>query len=197
VAIRPPCDAGRACAHAHVRDALPKPHPLNGDDRECPECQGNLSINPADNSRAHILITCHGQAHCTESAAGRAHLRDLLIGKHDIDERCLGPFGLGGDGPTATLPRTPRREASPELLAAARRDGAYSQLIETSGGIRNPSILRMCLQAIAESDGDVSGEADQLIPADRAQFIALARRTGIPRQQANTLAERWFSRLAA
>jgi hypothetical protein len=189
------CSAGHACAHAHVRDVLPFPHPLNGNDRECPACHGNLSINPAANRRVHILITCHGASKCTQTAAGRREIRELLL-KHGIAEECLGPYGLGGDGPTATLPR-PRREADPALLAAARRDAAYAKLAETSADISSPSILRMCMQRIKESDGDLAGDPAQLVPSGRGEFIALARRTGIPRIQASTLANRWFRKQVA
>jgi len=190
-----PCDAGPACAHSHVRDSLPFPHPLNGNDRECPVCHGNLSINPANDRRAHILITCHGAPKCTETAAGRREIRELLL-KHGIAEECLGPYGLGGDGPTASLPR-PRRETDPALIAASGRDAAYAKLTEMSASLGNASVLRMCMQRIRESGGDVTGDPAQLVPSERAEFIALARRTGIARIQASTLADRWFRKQVA
>lgn len=190
-----PCSAGRACAHAHVRDVLPFPHPLNGTDRECPACRGNLSINPADDRRAHVLITCHGSK-CTETAAGRRDIRERLL-KHGIAEGCLGSYGLGGDGPTASVPR-PRRESDPGLLAAARRDAAYASLIDASASLGNATVLRMCMQRIREStDGNVTGDLAQLIPSDREEFIALARRAGIQRIQASTLATRWLGKRVA
>lgn len=196
MAIAPLCSSGRACAHAHVRDVLPYPHPLNGNDRECPGCQGNLSVNPANSARAHILITCHGPGKCTETAAGRARIRDLLISKHQIPAACLGPFGLGGDGPAASLPRA-RREVGPAERAAMGRDAAYASLIAATAGYRNPTIIRMCMQRVRESDGELPGDPGQLIPPDRAGFIALARRTGIDRIQAATLAGRWFGKQVA
>lgn len=189
------CSAGHACAHAHVRHVLPPAHPRNGNDRECPSCGGNLSVNPAANRHAHILITCHGPAKCTETAAGRREIRELLL-ERGIAAECLGPYGLGGDGPTATIPR-PRRETDPALLAAARRDGAYAELGELSAGLGNASILRMCMQRIKESDGAVAGDPAGLIPSERAEFIALARRAGIPRIQASTLASRWLRKQVA
>ena len=191
----PWCGAGSACAHAHVRDVLPLAHPRNGTDRQCPSCGGNLSVNPAASRGAHVLITCHGASRCTETAAGRRDIRDRLL-KLGIAEKCLGPYGLGGDGPTASIPR-PRREADPALYAAVRRDAAYARLAETSASLGNASVLRMCMQRIKESNGNVTGDLAELIPSERFEFVALARRAGIPRIQAATLADRWFRKQAA
>ena len=89
------------------------------------------------------------------------------------------------------------RKFQPALLAAARRDGAYAQLAEMSADLGNASVLRMCMQRIKDSSGDVTGDPAGLIPSERTEFIALARRTGIPRIQASTLADRWFRKQVA
>ena len=84
--------------------------------------------------------------------------------------------------------------ADPPTLAAARRSYAYAKLIssDVSG-----TLLRMCMRVIEDSDGNVSGDPDELLPRDLAEFAALAKRIGIERTYAYRLARQWLSKYGA
>jgi hypothetical protein len=65
---------------------------------------------------------------------------------------------------------------TPEVERAARQWHACSQLIHRRPW-RSVALWRMCLQAIFDSDGYVTGDPAVLLPRDRAGFMALAKRT--------------------
>lgn len=127
----------------------------------------------------------HCHAACTDSDV-RAALVDL-----GIDEGCLGSFGIDYAA-RVPRPREPyRNSADPATFAAAKRSHAMTKLIGCDLG--NASLLKMCLQAISDGDGDLPGDPARLLPTDFAEFIALAARTGIERRYRYELARKWIS----
>lgn len=77
---------------------------------------------------------------------------------------------------------------NPAAIRAERWDAIQKVL-----DCRLPSLdlVIMCAQAIRESGGTPSGHPGDLLPRDRAEFLALAKRSGIERRYRYTLHKRW------
>lgn len=177
------CKSGWAqddCVRTHVREPVPRSRD-GGTNRECPACGANLSINTADIPAVWVIGHCFGG--CDDE-----DVRDAMVRKHGIDEKCLGKFGRRRKAANG-MPRITGTD--PTALAAQRRSYAYAKLAGTDIG--NVSLLRMCIQAISESDGDLAPDPEHLLPRDYAEFVALASRTGIERRHRYILATRYLS----
>lgn len=176
----------KACYQYHVavaalgsstgRGSYRCPVPGHADHRK------SFSLNPGDKGK-WMVWHCH--AACTD-----ADVRDTLLSL-GIDEKCLGSFGIDY-GERAPRPGAPyRNSADPATFAATKRSHAMAKLIGCD--LNNASLLKMCLQAISDGDGDLPGDPARLLPTDHAEFIALARRTGIERRYRYELAKKWIS----
>lgn len=176
----------KACYTNHV--AIPALGPATGRGSfRCPvpdhaDHRKSFSLNPGTKGK-WMVWHCH--AICTDADA-RAALLEL-----GIDAQCLGSFGLDYAG-REPRPGTPYRStADLSTFAAAKRAHAMAKLIGCD--LNNASLLKMCLQAISDGDGDLPGDPVRLLPTDQAEFIALARRTGIERRYRYELAKKWIS----
>lgn len=173
----------KLCVQAHARDIYPHARPRNGQDRQCPVCSAPLSLNPGTKGM-WLVWTCHGG--CRPEVV-RAALEER------IDLGCLGAWysdewlARKSGQPTAVYPAR-----DPATERAARRWYAAQKLIGQK--ITNASLLRMCMQAIAEGDGEVPGDWRALLPTTRAEFVALAKRAGIEKPHRHVLATNWFSK---
>ena len=114
-----------------------------------------------------LLGYCHGG--CEASV-----VRDALL---DAGHPCSLPLRFGLPSKQAAIAAAFPARADPATLAAARRSYACQQLVRSD--LTNGSLLKMCLQAIAESDGGVPGDPALLLPGDYQEFNALAKRAGI------------------
>jgi hypothetical protein len=168
-----------ACLRDHVRALVPLPHPKSGADRECPVCRKPLSINIGSKGQRFVWNCA---TNC-DPVAVRECLEDL-----GVDPVCLGNYG------SATWERSERRKererpaaADSATLAAARRSYVFEKLIE--GDFRSVAELKTAMQAVKESDGNVSPEPDHLLPRDYSERAALARRAGIARRNSYKVAE--------
>lgn len=176
-----------ACIQQHAREALPAASPRHGKDRQCPICAGNLSLNPGDKG-AWLMWTCHEGCHPET-------LRETLETVAGIDPACLGSWYSGEW--KQRQEQKQRRGASTYTLrpdaasiAAVGRSYAYQKLI--SAEVESLGLLKVCMQAVAESDGTVSGDPDLLLPRDYRELAALARRAGIERSYSYRLARSWI-----
>lgn len=173
----------KLCVQSCVRDALPLARPRNGQDRQCPVCSAPLSLNPGTKGM-WIVWTCHGGCRPEVVRAGL---------EEKINAECLGAWysdewlARKNGQPAAVYPAR-----DPATERAARRWYAAQKLIGQK--ITNASLLRMCMQAIAEGDGEVPGDWRALLPATRAEFVALAKRAGIEKPHRHVLATNWFSK---
>ena len=77
----------------------------------------------------------------------------------------------------------------PALVADAKRWHAALSLPTDLAG----SLLRMCIQALSEGDGDLPGDPCKLLPVDRDDFLALALRAGIERGYAYRVFRQWMA----
>lgn len=164
------CTLGRdpeSCCLVDIAGVLPKGTGGDGHNRLCPvhdDRHASLSINPGTIHR----IVWHCGAGCSAE-----DVREGLLAA-GIDESCLGRYGL---------PKRPVQPGlriaghDPVLVADSKRWHAVRKLPPGLNG----SLLRMCVQAITEGDGDLPGDPSVLLPADRQEFLALAARTGIER----------------
>lgn len=75
-----------------------------------------------------------------------------------------------------------------DIESAAKKWRAAANLMQC--GLTNMSLMRMCVMAIDDGDGDLPGDPDVLLPAEFHAFIALAKRTGLKRH-GYTLFMRW------
>lgn len=110
-----------------------------------------------------------------------------------IDAECLGSYGSAAWLAKQQLGSTayPATRTDSATYVAASRSYAMHKLAGSNLG--NASLLKMCIQAIHESDGSAPGEPDLLLPRDYAEFISLAKRTGIERCHRYKLARIWLS----
>lgn len=175
-----PCHAGLAspaCLKQHVAAELD----ANGHGYKCPvpghaDRHASLSLNVGE--RVRLVWCCH--AGC-DPADVRAALLDM-----GMDESCIGTYGTPRrNGPGAPAPR----HADPGTVADARR---FQAVLKLPAEISGP-MLRMCVQAISEGDGNLPGDPERLLPRDCKRFAALARRAGINRTFAYKLYARWIS----
>lgn len=162
----------RVCRERHYAPYLTRAP--TGSDYLCPvpehaDRHASLSINPGDRGM-WMVWCCHGG--CEPGI-----VRDALV-HLGVDPKCLGRYGLPKRAPAPGMPA--RAGADSTIFAAAKRSYAMAKLAGSDLG--NASLLKMCLQAISEGDGDLPGDPVRLLPADFSEFVALARRTGIERR---------------
>lgn len=166
------------CCDLDIRDRLGG-HGKGKYKWHCPahdDTRPSLSINPGTQG---MRIVWHCKAGCSAEAVRAALL------KLGIDESCLGTYGSsrGMREPSRGSHQTARDLDARRWHAVAKLDRGL-----------NGSLLVMCIQAIAESDGDVSGDAAQLLPVgNRDDFIALAVRSGIDRKYCYRLYRKWLA----
>jgi len=172
-----PCHGGllpTPCRRQHILTEL---GPAQGRNYHCPahdDHHASYSINPG----TAVRMVWHCQAGCEPAV-----VRDALLAL-GINESCLGRYGTGRSQPGAPMPRTADRAT----VSDARRFRAVRKLPELNG-----ALLRMCIQAISEGDGNLPGDPERLLPGDCKGFAALASRAGIGRTYAYTLYRRWIS----
>lgn len=179
--------ANRLCVNGHdpgtccdldIRSMLPESGRGGKYKWRCPahdDERPSLSVNPGSQGRR---IVWHCKAGCSAEAV-RAGFLEL-----GVDESCLGTYGEESRlYSSAPRPNESARDAD------ARRWHAVTKLDRGLNG----SLLVMCIQAISESNGDVSGDAAQLLPVgNRDDFIALAVRSGIDRKYCYRLYRNWL-----
>lgn len=181
-------DTQARCHAEHSYGVLPI-GPSGGKNRACPVCGGNLSINPGD--RGMWLVWC------CQDGCDAGIVRLALEQAAGIAPGCLGSYATEdwrAKQERRAVARFPAR-ADTATLRDAKRFHACQKLIASE--IANGSLLKMCLQAISEGDGNVSGDPARLLPAGRAEFIALGRRAGLERIHCHKLADRWLPKLRA
>lgn len=177
-----PCHLGVApnpCAWDHVAAILPRGIEGSKSVRLCPchdDRKASLSINPG---RVHRVIW-HCGAECDPGDI-RAALLEL-----GVDESCLGRYGLPK---RAVVPGLRVTGQDPALVADAKRWHAMLKLPADLSG----KLMVMCRQAISEGDGDLPGDPYELLPVDRDDFLALARRAGIERGYAYRVYRQWMA----
>lgn len=180
------CAHGRdpeACSVACLALLLPKGANGDGHNRQCPvhdDRRASLSINPG---MVHRIVWCCG-AECSPEDV-RAELERL-----GADPSCLGGYGK------------PRRLVQPgmriighdpALVADAKR---YHAILKLPADL-NGKLLRMCIQALSEGDGDLVPDPLLLLPVNTDDFYALAKRAGIERRYRYELYKRWIRSDAA
>lgn len=171
------------CASAHVAARLPAGQGGDRRNRLCPchdDRKASLSINAGRIQR----VIWHCGAGC-DPADIRAALRGL-----GVDEGCLGRYGL------------PRRAVSPGLRVAGHDPGMVADAKRWHAVLKLPrdlngALLRMCVQAIAEGDGDLPGDPYRLLPVNMDDFLGLAGRAGIERGYRYRLYKQWMRPEAA
>lgn len=177
------------CHKNHVWGVLPGT-PSGGQNRECPKCRGNLSVNAADIPNQWMLITCHGDS------CDRLDIRNKLINEAGIDARCLGLAGLenGGrrkdEGASSGL-----GSDSPAARAAIRRSYVFAKLAEADTD--NATLLKLAIRLVAQSDGNLPGEFAAIIPGTQPELAATLRGFGIENTHACKLARNYFRSKAA
>jgi len=171
------------CAWNHVAAALPIGREGSQSNRACPchdDRKASLSINPGKIVR--VVWNCG--AECDPG-----DIRDALLGR-GVDESCLGRYGL----PKRTVvPGLRIVGHDPALVADAKR---YHAIVKLPAGL-NGSLLRMCIKAISDGDGDLPGDPYELLPVNMDDFLALAKRTGIERGYAYRVYKQWMTYGAA
>lgn len=179
------CAHGRdpaACSVLCLARLLPRG--ANGDDhnRSCPchdDRRASLSINPGD----VVRIVWHCGAGCDPEDV-RAELEAL-----GAAESCLGTYG---QSKRAIVPGMRIAGHDPALVADVKRWHAVLKLPSDLAG----HLYKMCVQAIAEGDGDLPGDPFRLLPETKPEFIAAARRCGFERSYCRKLWLRWSEELA-
>ena len=177
-------DPSRAC-HADLtpgecnqQHIVPMLGPPQGRNYRCPahdDHHASFSINPG----SAVRIVWHCKAGCEPGV-----VRDALLAL-GVVESCLGKYGTVRNVPGAPAIRT----ADCGVIADARRFQAVLKLPTDLNGM----LLRMCVQAIADGDGDLPGDPERLLPGDYQGFINLAKRAGIGRTYKHTLYRKWIS----
>lgn len=153
----------------------------------CPGHDGReatLSINPGGVFR---VIWNEQAATCD---LDDRDIHSLLLAK-GVDETCLGTYGLRRQARQQAGPRI--QGASQETLADARRFHAIAKLPMDQQG----HIYKMCVQAITESDGNVSSDPFRLLPDTEVPFKELARRCGFDRAYCWKLWRQWSEKLSS
>lgn len=179
---KPLCRLGAApgaCAYDHVAAALPRGTEGSRSNRLCPchdDRKASLSINPGRIQR----VIWHCGAECDPG-----DIRAALLDR-GVDESCLGRYGLPK---RAVVPGLRVLGHDPALVADAKRWQAVLRLPADVTG----SLLRMCIKAISEGDGDLPGDPYKLLPVNRDDFLALAIRAGIERGYAYRVYRQWMA----
>jgi hypothetical protein len=178
---------GPECAHDHVARALDKGLGGSKSLRLCPGHGGReatLSINPG---REFRLIWNEQAETCDLDD------RDIysLLLTRGVDESCLGTYGLRRQGRQQSGPRI--QGATPDMLADIRRYHAITKLPMDQQG----HLYKMCVQAITESDGEVSSDPFKLLPDTEDLFKALGRRCGFDRAYCWKLWHQWSEKLSS
>jgi len=166
------------CAWDHVAARVPRGREGTKSVRLCPvhdDRKASLSINPGHIQR----VVWHCGAECDPGDI-RAALLDL-----GVDESCLGRYGLPK---RAITPGLRIQGHDPALIANVKRYHAILKLPEMSSG----KMLKMCIQAISEGDGDLPPDPLVLLPVNMDDFLALAKRAGIERRYRYQLYRRWL-----
>ncbi len=172
------CHAGLASGECNQQHIAPELGPPHGRNYRCPahdDHHASFSINPGTTVR----IVWHCKAGCEPGV-----VRDALLAL-GIDATCLGKYGTARNVPGAPVIRT----ADCGIVADARRFQAVLKLPVDLNGM----LLRMCVQAIADGDGDLPGDPERLLPSDYKEFISLAKRAGIERAYKYKLYRKWIS----
>jgi hypothetical protein len=180
-------DVGRQCHVGREPEAcrddcidygkLPRGRDGDKANRLCPahdDEHASLSVNPG--TKGMRMVWCCG-AGCSPEI-----VRDALLDL-GIHPSCLGNYGNRRE--SSAFPRAPRAESA--VLADARRWHAVAKLPDING-----SLLRMCIQAIGEGDGDLPGDPCTLLPVNRDDFCALASRAGLDPKYRYRLYRKWL-----
>lgn len=176
-----PCHEGLQqpeCRRRHIITEL-RAAP-NGRNFHCPvaahaDHHASFSINPGDVVR--MVFSC-------KAGCDPGDIREALLGL-GIHESCIGKYG----SPRRNLPGAPMpRTADAATVADARRFQAVLKLPADLNG----ALLHMCIQAIADGDGNLPGDPLRLLPADCKEFVALAQRAGVKRTYAYTIFAKWI-----
>jgi len=165
------------CAWNHVAAALPIGREGSQSNRACPchdDRKASLSINPGKIVR--VVWNCG--AECDPG-----DIRDALLGL-GVNESCLGRYGLPK---RAVVPGMRVQYADPATVADAKRFQAIRKLPRDLNG----KLYVMCIQALSEGDGDLPGDPFVLLPVNRDDFLALAKRAGVERRYRYQLYQRW------
>jgi hypothetical protein len=182
------CAAGKtitACRDQHVRYKIPPLQRPSGNDRECPKCGKPLSINIGSKGMRFVWH-CGGQ--CDEH-----DIRRLFTDKLGLNGTCLGNYGKRPSGTPDAMRDRPRAD----VYEAARKCFLIDQLVRLDLGNDSGTLLRVCIQAVLESDGNVRADPESLLPADRSNLAALARRSGVERRNSYRFADWWLARRQA
>lgn len=178
------------CHRYHVRDAVPKPRPSSGQDRECPICGANLAITKADKPEVWMVMHCFGTCDTEHLwTPGSIAIADALIATYGVDRLCLGRFGLEKSISNGSAFQPYRSKADPALLAAAARWYAVEKFPREWTG----QIIHLAVQGLRECCGEVPADPYALIPYDYGEFRALAGRAGISRFYVERLFTKWCS----
>jgi hypothetical protein len=173
------CHADRdpkACQEQCIIPLLGEAKGRNGN-RRCPahdDDDPSLSINPG--TKGMRMVWCCGAGCPAED------VRTALLA-HGADPSCLGRYGTPKRAPA---PGTPYRGTDSATMAAAKRWYAVQKLPDING-----SLLRMCIQALGEGDGDLPGDPYRLLPVNSDDFYALAKRAGVGKYRYQ-LFEKWL-----
>lgn len=181
------CHAGReqpaCCDQCVIAEFLPRGKDGDQRNRLCPvhdDEHASLSANPGTRG---MWLVWHCKTGCHEE-----DVRDALLAR-GAHPSCLGNYGK---------PRTqsrndsaPGRGTDPAVLADAARWHAVTKLAGFPE--LNGQLVRICIQAISEGDGDLPGDPYMLLPADRDDFVALASRAGVDPQYRYRLYRKWFA----
>lgn len=176
------CSAGLTaaqCARQHVAASLTKG---SSKDYICPlhdDHHASLSVNPGSKGQ-RMVWNC--KAHCDPS-----DLREWFLAS-GVDESCLGRYGAPKRDIAPGMPAGQYR-ADPGVLASAKRWAAVQKLPITFPG----QLYFMCVQAIAEGDGDLPGDPERLLPFGWDDFVGLGVRTGLNRRYVYQLYRKWVA----
>ncbi len=173
-----------ACSESCLAALLPRGVSGDKHNRLCPchdDREASLSINPG--TKGMRMIWCCGAGCSFEDVRAALESRGA-------DPSCLGNYGL------------PRRQLQPgmriaghdpALVADAKR---YHAILKLPADL-NGSLLRMCIKALSEGDSDLPGDPYELLPVNKDDFLALAKRTGIERGYAYRVYRQWMTYDAA
>lgn len=167
------------CVDVDILGVLPRGRHVPGKDprlRLCPahsDDAAKLSINPGTEGQRVVW-------RCLKECDPHDIRRGLL--SYGIDPSCLGNYGLapGSSGSGARV--------DPAMLANSNRWLAARKLPPNL----NAKLYLMCLQAIEDGDGDLIGDPYRLLPTNKDDFIALARRAGVDPKYAYRVYRQWL-----
>jgi len=177
------------CLREHVRALVPPARPRSGADRDCPVCHTALSIN-IGNKGQRFVWDC--AKHCDPSAV-RGELQAL-----GADAVCLGNYGstdwVRRDAENKRKQVKSSGQVAPSTLEAERKYYVIEKLYGRE--FESVALLKVCLRAVIESDGNVSPDPEHLLPRDYRELAALARRAGVERCYSYKFARWWLKQLA-